>query len=182
MQHNHAQDEFWHSDGWWMRLSEGRISADEARAWQAHLRRCRLCGEEWRAWQEMERLLTAAPLPRPSSTFVEATVQRWSAHRRRRRWWMAGAILFIVPLSAMAYTVLMGGTFLQAVALVQKLWAFLGLLVPMLVRALVTLSMAFGTALPWIAATFALLLIFVALLDGTLLAGSAVFMQRRSRR
>ena len=95
---------------------------------------------------------------------------------------MAGAILFIVPLSAMAYTVLMGGTFLQAVALVQKLWAFLGLLVPMLVRALVTLSMAFGTALPWIAATFALLLIFVALLDGTLLAGSAVFMQRRSRR
>ena len=95
---------------------------------------------------------------------------------------MAGAILLIVPLSALTYTLLMGGTFLQVVALVQSLWNFLGLLVPMLVRASVTLSMAFGTALPWIAATFALLLIFVALLDGTLLAGSAVFMQRRSRR
>ena len=168
----------WHTDEWWMRLSEGRFSAEEARAWQAHLQHCAACREEWEAWREMERRLAQAPLPQPPAGFVEATVARWQTYRRRRRGLTLAALIVILPLSLLGYGLLVGNPLLYLIELLQRLRATSSLLLPMLAQALVTWSIALSAALPWILAAVALAT-FALILDGSLLAGSMVLLRRR---
>ncbi len=175
------REERWHTDAWWMRLSEGRFTAEEARAWQEHLHHCAACREEWKAWREMEQLLATAPLPTPPSNFTEATLARWQAHRRRQRWMVIATLVILLPLVAVGSTLFFGDTLFYFVELLQRLIAVAQLATPMLARALVTLGMALRSATPWLAASL-LILLLTTLLNGGLLAGSMVVLHRRSPR
>ncbi len=168
----------WHTDEWWMRLSEGRFSAEEARAWQAHLQVCAACREEWEAWREMERRLAQAPLPQPPAGFVEATVARWQAYRRRRRGLTLAALIAALPLATLGYGLLVGNPLLYLIELLQRLKATGSLLLPMLAQALVTWSIAISAALPWILAAMVIATLAM-ILNGSLLAGSMVLIRRR---
>ncbi len=172
------RDERWHTDAWWMRLSEGRFSAEEARAWQAHLQVCAACREEWEAWREMEARLMQASLPQPPANFVEATVARWQAYRRRRQGITLAALIAALPLAMLGYGLLIGNPMLYLIELLQRLKATSSLLLPMLAQALVTWSIAISAALPWILAAMVITILAV-ILNGSLLAGSMVFIRRR---
>ncbi len=174
-------ERFWHSDVWWTRLSEGRITAAEAVAWQAHLQQCTSCREEWQAWQAMEHLLTTAPFPTPSPTFVENTLARWHS-RRRRRWLIAIALLVIIPLATFGYSLLIGNTLLHILEVTRWLSSTLALLISMLVRSIVTIGLAMGNPWPWILTTFVIALMLLTFLDSTLFASGVVVLQRRRRR
>ena len=73
-----------HSEAWWTRAMDAELSPEEERAWQQHLATCASCRAEWKAWLEVETLFQSAPLPELPAAFVEDTLARWEAARRRR--------------------------------------------------------------------------------------------------
>lgn len=89
-----------HTEAWWMRATEGALSAGEARQWETHLAHCETCRQMRAAMAAVDRRLRTAPPPPPlSADFTQATMARLQRQQQRQRWLVVFASVLIIAIA-----------------------------------------------------------------------------------
>lgn len=168
-----------HSETWWIKLSEGTLTAEEQAAWDAHRASCSACAREWAAWQRLDEALRWAPrVPALPADFARRTAALVSIRQRRQpRWVQLVALVGFALLSVFVWALVLGPTFLRlaycfevtrlfaaelarilvAVAQWWQTWRLL--MIP--VGGVLALGVTLWLLLPWAAACVSGLMVYV---------------------
>jgi predicted anti-sigma-YlaC factor YlaD len=88
-----------HNETWFMRATEGDLSAEEMRQWEAHLERCDACRQMSEAMAAVDHMLrTAPPPPTLPDDFTQATMARLQRQQQRQRWLVIFASILIIAI------------------------------------------------------------------------------------
>ena len=88
-----------HNETWFMRATEGDLSAEEMRQWEAHLERCDACRQMSEAMAAVDHMLRTAPPPPPlPDDFTQATMARLQRQQQRQRWLVIFASILIIAI------------------------------------------------------------------------------------
>jgi len=179
MPRNHIDD--MHSEAWWMRVVEGKLTPDENRRWQEHLVHCQTCHQEWETMTRVDMLLrTATPPPLLPEDFTMRTIELITRKQKLRRLlsFITGVLIFtLVAGVGLTY---FDVTLTSLVRAANAVISSRQILFAALVRTLIELTIAVKTLLPLMLGVTGAVLLFITP-NGMMATAAVLWYSRRQR-
>ncbi len=170
-----------HSEGWWIRLMDDDLTAEERARWDEHLRGCARCQREWEAMAIVDMALAMAPpVPTLPLEFTAATVERIARKQRTRRLLTTLGGIAVVGLVSLVIALSLGSTWMALDRTIGALLSARQIVFRSLVQTLVGLVLSWKAVLPYVVGgTIALYLVLMP--HGVLVTAALYWFLRRNR-
>lgn len=168
-----------HSEAWWIKALDGKLSPAEQVDWERHLSECSRCRAEWSALSQLEMVLRSVPaLVPPAGLAQKATMMAVTARRQRRLWMLLG-ISCLTVLLVVGALVALGTAYWDFSHLLSAIVFSKDVLLQALVRTFVGLTVVGRSFSPLVLASAGVVLLLC--MPHGFLATVTVVMLRRQR-